>query len=175
MKEVKCPICPRRKELTVFFTRVSANSQGRVLKVASSPLSGNSIPEACGPLPKILPSGAFDFPQTWEPQTGANRRHGAQRGFASFLKAGCGIGNSESKAWGLGGGRVAGADPRGEDWGGSRVARTRNLAPPRPQFRNTQKRSQGLARPRGKAGSCRAHCRSAWAGRGLGGGVCLLL
>lgn len=37
-----------------------------------------------------------------EPHTGANWRRGAQRGFVSFLKPGCGIGNSRVRGVGVG-------------------------------------------------------------------------
>lgn len=39
---------------------------------------GTAAPRLAPPHQKILESSAFDFPQTWEPQTGANWRHGAQ-------------------------------------------------------------------------------------------------
>ena len=97
------------------------------------PSSGESGPAARAPLPRAVSSrlAPFIFPQTWEPKSGANRRHGAQRGFVSFLKPGCGIGNSEREARGWDGG----VDGRG--W--SPAARTRGRAPPLLQLRNPQK------------------------------------
>lgn len=61
---------------------VSADSRSWVLKLTLPPASGKSSPEGRALLPSILSPSAFDFPQTWEPRTGANRLHSAQIGFS---------------------------------------------------------------------------------------------
>lgn len=61
---------------------VSADFLGLGPQAHPPPVSGKSNPEGRALLPSILLPSAFDFPQTWEPRTGANRLHRAQTGFS---------------------------------------------------------------------------------------------